>query len=118
MNDELPSRRPNDPPIQGPHQIVGEPGITHHMVFAGPNTMPRTTAEPAPAPQRPILVRALRDFAGALAGLVAIITAGLLTLEYPQLTVASRLACGTITVLICAGFAVHWARRRREHSSG
>jgi hypothetical protein len=104
--DDLPTRRPGDKPIPGPHVIVHDDG-TRQMVFAGPNTMRR------PSPWRRELGDLVWGFASAFAGLAGITAAILLALEYPQLTVSSRLACGTITVLVCAGFTVRFARRWR-----
>lgn len=108
--NELPTRGPNDPPIAGPHRIVHPDGTVQH-VFAGPNTMPKP---------RPSVLREVGYYLYTLAfvfSMVAgIITAGLLVLEYPQLTDTARLACGTITVLVCAWAAARHIRRRKMAS--
>lgn len=125
-NNELPIRAHHEPPINGPHEIVGEPGITHHLVFAGPNAQTRdnsTAGRPVtqaevdailtdPTPES-LWHRQLRHVVGGFAGLAAILAAALLLLEWPQLTVASRLACAAVPVLVAVGFVIARARRRK-----
>jgi hypothetical protein len=130
MNQELPKRTPHEPPIEGPHEVVGEEGITHHYVFAGsPNARKTATSTPPisrteidavaaslePKPQH-WLVHYLWATALVFSWVIGAITAGLLGLEYGQLTLTSRLVCGTISALAAAGYVTHTIRRRKVRS--
>lgn len=97
MND-LPTRRPNDKPIPGPHRIVHQDG-TRQTVFAGPNTWPRK-----PRWQR-VVLRVL-DWLLLPASLAA---AALLTLAWGALDGRARFAVTALTLLTAVG---HWTIRR------
>lgn len=64
--------------------------------------------EPPARPLRFLIARAAYDCACAFAMVTGLTSALLLYLEYPQLTVVSRVALAGITILVAA-----WLTRRR-----
>lgn len=110
MNDELPSRHPNDPPIQGPHRIVHPDGTTQH-VFGGPNTMPR--------PRKPHLLQriVLRALDWLLVP-VSVAAGALLAMAWGSLDDKARLAVAMLALVAIAGhLTIRRARRRRAQKT-
>lgn len=98
---DLPTRRPTDPPIPGPHVILHDDG-TRQTVFAGPNTWPRK-----PRWQR----SALRILDWLLLP-VGVISGAVLALTWGSLDTRARLAVTALTLATAAG---HWTIRRTRH---
>lgn len=130
-HDDLPIRAHYEPPIEGPHEVVGEEGITHHLVFAGPNARrrPGTAADPgepipladleplaiahhaAPRPRWKRILLAALEWAAAV---IAFITFALLTMAWTSLDTPARIATTAIVVIAAAAhWAVTRARRRK-----
>lgn len=126
---DLPIRAVHEPPIDGPHEVVGEPGITHRYVFAGPNA----TRRPGTATEQPVSVADLAPLADSLNAAprprwlrialrivdwlllpVSFIVGVFLTLAWDALDGRARLATAVVVLVAVAG---HWAirhtRRRR-----
>lgn len=97
MND-LPTRRPADPPIPGPHVVLHDDG-TRQTVFAGPNTWPR----------RPRWQRATLRVLDWLLLPASFAAAVLLTLAWGSLDTRARLAVTALTLCTAVG---HWTIRR------
>jgi hypothetical protein len=105
--DDLPTRRPNDPPIPGPHRIVGEEGITHHVVFAGPNTWPKPT-------KQPLIARIGLRVLDWIAVPVGIVAGAFLAMAWGSLDDKARIAVATLTLLAIAGHLTIRRTRRRK----
>lgn len=133
MSQDLPKRTPHEPPIAGPHEVVGEPGVTHHYVFGGPNArtrdgqpaaQPITQADLAPlaasltAPARPRWQRILLATLEWVAAVVAFVAFALLTMAWDSLNTGARIATtGVILVAVAAYWTGLHARRRRARKT-
>jgi hypothetical protein len=67
-----------------------------------------------PHTQRPYWLRFAVDFADAAALIVALTTTMLLTLEWPQLTIPSRIACAVLAAVTGGWWAIRQHRTIRR----